>query len=128
MNVTIGASTNYHVILAVADDGRLRAATLDAQVVTVHDGGAVAYGSSFGCVLSQGKPLVVQSTRGSDVLNPDGPADWTRAFYAFDGRALTLVGADEGKAPRAGIPTGGSNCAQAAIAQRGPEIGPVKPK
>ena len=124
--VTRGSSALHHVVLALDSNKRLRPVTADGRLAGVTSGRAAAYGSTWGCALSRGKPVFVQSYWSNDLAKPNAPRQWWRVFTTFTGTQLTEIGGDDGTIGAAKLPVTGSNCAKAPIASRGPEIGAVQ--
>jgi len=127
VTVTLGANTVHHVALVLGRDRRLRTVGHEAVAgpFRFSEGGGAGYRSEFGCVTSQGRPLV--SLAGSVTLGgQDGvPTQygWTRTFQRLDDTVLRHVGREGGVATNStGAPAGG-DCAAVVPAERGPEIG-----
>jgi hypothetical protein len=122
----IGSSLNHHIVLAVGADRRLRPVEIEGNIADLSVGAAASYGGAYGCVVSNGKPLLVLKGFTADVSVENAPTEWGRTYYRFDGHTLTRVGEDSGSAATLGqTPSAGSDCTTADPAKRGPEVGAV---
>jgi hypothetical protein len=127
VTVAVGANTTHHVALAVGADRRLRTVTGESAPgpAPFAEGGGAGYLSAFGCVTSQGRPLL--AIVGSITLwgGDGGPTryGWTRTFERLDDTVLRNVGREGGVATDLRAPPAGGDCTAADGAARGPEIG-----
>jgi hypothetical protein len=127
VTVTVGANTVHHVVLVLGRDRRLRTVGHEAIAgpFRFFEGGGAAYHSEFGCVTSQGDPLVsfVSSVTLEGLGEDTTQYGWSRTFERLDDTVLRHVGREGGVAMNFKGPPAGGDCAAIAPTERGPEIG-----
>jgi hypothetical protein len=127
VSIILGANTNWRVIMTVGADRRLHAlSAADGFTVTLSSGGGAAYSSGYGCVVSQGQPLIASGTsRTISSVSLATGYKWTTDYYELHDLQWAHIATAAGQAPLNGW-TGvnvGSNCSNPDPSQRGPKIG-----
>jgi hypothetical protein len=126
--VNLGANTMWQVILIVGTDRRLHALrAASGTPVALEGGGDVTYSYGYGCVDSNGQPLVAQE--GTDTKwspdRGDQGYSWRTDYYRLLDLQWTHVATVTGR-KWAGHPVKlnvGSRCTNPDPTRRGPEIG-----